>query len=209
MKTILYLGSIDDDTSVLYTLEAMAKSQGWDMRTTTEPDEAFLWVINNQIDILLVDYHMPKMSGLEVIQRAREISDTVVLLVLTIEEHPQIARQLLLAGADDFVNKPVRLLDFASRIQVHAKLAHYRKMTRQSYPMKGISEETLRKVIDLLVSNADTEFFDVQFLCDNLGLAYPTAHRYLEYLVAKGTLFKSQESPEGKPGRPRTLYQMK
>jgi response regulator of citrate/malate metabolism len=48
--------------------------------------------------------------------------------------------------------------------------------------------------------------FDVRAVAAALGLAYPTAHRYLEYLVERGSALRIQEDPEGKPGRPRFRY---
>lgn len=200
----LYLGALDDDRSILYTLEAMAVSQGWEMRTTTDPEEALSWIREDRLDILLVDYHMPVLSGAEVIRRAREMSGSVVLLVLTVEESTTVAKELLLAGADDFVSKPVRLADFASRIRLHGELARYRRDMRKDTPRKGISEATLRRVQDLLLEGEGP--FDVRAVATALGLAYPTAHRYLEYLVERGSALRIQEDPEGKPGRPRFRY---
>jgi CheY-like chemotaxis protein len=196
----LYLGALDDDRSILYTLEAMAVSQGWEMRTTTDPEEALSWIREDRLDILLVDYHMPVLSGAEVIRRAREMSGSVVLLVLTVEESTTVAKELLLAGADDFVSKPVRLADFASRIRLHGELARYRRDMRKDTPRKGISEATLRRVQDLLLEEEGP--FDVRAVATALGLAYPTAPRDLEYLVERGSALRIQEDPEGKPDAP-------
>jgi DNA-binding response OmpR family regulator len=204
MVMILRLAALDDDETILYTLEAMALTQGWEIQVTTRPQRALDWIRDGAIDILLVDYHLPLMSGLDVVRRARELSDSVVLLVLTVEEAPEVARDLTLAGADDFVSKPVRLADFSSRIRLHGELVRYRRESRRDQPRKGISEETSRKVLDEL--RVSETFLDVRAVASSLNLAYPTAHRYLEYLVERGSAQRIQEDPEGKPGRPRSLY---
>ena len=200
----LRLAALDDDGAILYTLEAMALALGWEMRITSHPDTALGWVRDGDLDILLVDYHMPLMSGLEVVRRARELSGSIVLLVLTVEESPEVAQELSLAEADDFVSKPVRLADFSSRIRLHGELVRYRRETRRDLPRKGVTEETSRRVLDLL--RAEDAFVDVRAVAASLNLAYPTAHRYLEYLVERGSVQRTQEDPEGKPGRPRSLY---
>lgn len=202
----LRLGALDDDRTILYTLEAMALSLSWEMKVTVDPLAALDWIRSDEVDILLVDYHMPLMSGLEAIRRARELSSSVVLLALTVEESPEVARDLSLAGADDFVSKPLRLADFASRIRLHGELVRYRRESRRDLPRKGIAEETSRRVLDLL--RGEGLSLDVRAVAASLGLAYPTAHRYLEFLVEKGQARRVQEDPEGKPGRPRSLYRI-
>ncbi|HAA47078.1 MAG TPA: response regulator [Synergistaceae bacterium] len=201
------LGAIDDDTSILYTLEAMAESQGWKMHTSTNWQEALDWVRRKEVDILLVDYHMPEISGREVIKKSRALSKDVVILVLTIEENPEIARELILAGADDFVLKPLRLADFTSRIALHARLAQYRRMPGVESLGKGINPETLRVVIDALHCKKG-EKSTAREVAKVTGLSYQTAHRYLEHLVASGITAREPVYREGHPGRPMFLYSL-
>jgi response regulator of citrate/malate metabolism len=183
----------------------MASSQGWNMKTTTNPSEALDWVKNDSVDMLLLDLHMPVMSGLEVLREARKISSDAVLLVLTVEESPDVARDLHIAGADDFISKPVRLADFASRIALHAELGRYRREGRREQPRKGLSEEITRKVLDTVKkSNIPV---DAKTVAVKVGISYPTAHRYLEFLTSRGSLARSSLNVDGKPGRPRSLYQ--
>jgi len=201
------LGAIDDDTSILYTLEAMAESQGWKMHTSTNWHEALDWVRRKEVDILLVDYHMPEISGKEVIRKSRALSKDVVILVLTIEENPEIARELILAGADDFVLKPLRLADFTSRIALHARLAEYRRIPGTESPGKGINPDTLRAVLDALHGNPG-EKSTVREVAEKTGLSYQTAHRYLESLVESGIAAREPVYRNGQPGRPRFLYNL-
>ena len=201
----LFLGALDDDPGILYTLEAMASSRGWDMKTTTIPAEALDWIRDDSIDMLLLDLHMPVMSGLEVLREARKISSEAVLLVLTVEESLDVARDLHIAGADDFISKPLRLADFASRIALHAELGRYRREGRREQPRKGLSEEITRKVLDM-VKNCKAPV-GARTVAEKVGISYPSAHRYLEFLTSRGSLSRSSHNIDGKPGRPRSLYQ--
>ncbi len=198
------LGIIDDDKNILYTVKAMAESLGWSIRTTDKPDDVFSWVKENIIDILLVDYHMPLMSGVEVVRKCRQLSPSVTILALTVEESPDVARELLLAGADDFVSKPLRFADFTARISLHAELAKYRCDANWNERSKGLSEETARRVLNSFENNM--RGLTVAEASELLGLAYPTVHRYLEYLVKKGQLQRKSEVEDGKSGRPRNIY---
>ena len=200
----LYLGILDDDPAILYTIEAMGESQGWDVRTTTDPEEAFLWIARQEVDILLVDYHMPQCNGSEFVRRSREVSPAVVLLALTVEERPEIAREMLTAGADDFISKPLRLADFSSRIALHRELARMRRDIHREDARKGISTETLRGVLQALASLGGQG--TAKKVAEKLGVSYPTAHRYLEHLVSSNLAIRSALYREGQPGRPRWEY---
>jgi len=200
----LCIGALDDDRSVLYTLEAMAVSQGWKILTTTEPETCLGWVRADEVDLLLLDYHMPNANGLDVLVKVRSISVNIPVLMLTVEERLEVARELLLNGADDFINKPVRLADFASRINLHKKLARTRRDLNWEQSRKGISVETLRRVMDGLRSTGGPATTEV--VAESCGLAYVTVHRYLEHLVERGLAARQSQFQDGRPGRPRTLY---
>lgn len=199
------LGIVDDDESTLYTVSAMIEAMGRTIRTTSDPKEAIGWVRDGLVDILLVDYHMPVMSGLDVVRQARKLSDSVVLLALTVEESPETARSLLTAGADDFILKPLRFADFSARITLHAELFRYRQNGRTSGISKGLAESTARRVYALFT---DGESMTASEAAEKCGLAYPTVYRYLEYLVAKGQLNRRAVPEDGRSGRPSVIYRI-
>ncbi len=197
------LGIVDDDEGVLYTLKAMAESLGWLLKTTGDPMEALGWLQEDLVDLLMVDYHMPIMSGLEVIRQGRQMGSRAILLALTVEEDTEVARQLLLAGADDFISKPIRLADFSSRIRLHLELLRFRKDFHWENRSKGLSEETSRRVYELF---SEDRSMTASEAAECSGLAYPTVHRYLEHLVKKGQLQRKNLTADGRSGRPRILY---
>ena len=198
------LGFVDDDESTLYTVKAMADSLGWSILTTSQPQEALDWVINRRIDILLVDYHMPLMSGIDVIRSARQLSSEAILIALTVEENPSVAANLKIAGADDFISKPIRLADFSARILLHSELLKYRSDEHWQERSKGLSEKTTRRVLQLFSSN-DIKL-TVGDAAEAASLSYPAMHRYLEYLVKKGQLQRVTEYENVRSGRPRNIY---
>lgn len=198
------LGIIDDDENILYTVSAMSDALGLPIKTSASPQEALGWVRDGAVDILLVDYHMPSMSGLEVIRESRRMSRGVVLIALTIEESPKVASELRLAGADDFISKPVRLADFSARISLHAELIRYRRDGRWQERGKGLSESTARKVLQIFCAKGAR--FTTSEAANAAGLSYPATHRYLEHLVKKGQLSRAEEYEDGKSGRPKNIY---
>ncbi len=161
----LHIGAIDDDKSILYTLEAMASTEGWRMLTTSEPEECLDWVRLDEVDILLVDYHMPVMNGLHVIRKARELSSKMVLIALTVEDGGELASKLTLAGADDFISKPIRLADFTARIRLHEKIFFPQGAVELGRKKKGVSKDTMRKVLEKIKD------FQAPADCDEIAAA--------------------------------------
>ena len=53
---------------------------------------------NNNFDIILVDYHMPELNGLKVIEKIREFDKRIKIIVLTIDERYEIANKFLENG---------------------------------------------------------------------------------------------------------------
>lgn len=195
--------ALDDDESILYTLEAMAGTQGWTFRGTADIERCLEHVARGEADLLLLDYHMPAANGLDVLKRVKAIAPTLPVLMLTIEQDPETAERLLLAGAEDFINKPVRLADFLSRIRLHRRL-HERMADLRGDSMKGIDAVRLEKIVVFLKERTiPTEIGDVAESC---GLSYTTAHRYMDYLVKKGMVVRSENPQDGRPGRPTRSY---
>ena len=191
--------ALDDDESILYTLKAMAKTQDWEFKGTTNVEQCLDWVRQGSIDILLLDYHMPCENGLDVLNKIKILAPSLPVLILTIEQEPKIAEKLLVAGADDFINKPVRLADFLARIGVHRRL-HPKKKTTE----KGIGREKLQRVAAFL--KAQTEPVEIEAVAAECGMSYTTTHRYLDHLVKNGLVITSETAKHGKLGRPTRSY---
>lgn len=195
--------ALDDDESTLYTLAAMARTQGWRFKGTAKIDECLRWVRQGGIDILLLDYHMPLQNGLDVLRGVKLIDPAQTVLILTVEQDAATAESLLLAGAEDFINKPVRLADFLSRVRLHQRLRERERDIRVDM-RKGISPARLQMVVDFL--KGKPEGAEIEELSDKCGLSYTTAHRYLDYLVKSGHASATEVQRDGRLGRPAGLY---
>ena len=199
----LSICALDDDESILYTLEAMASTQKWNFKGTTKINECLKWIGEGTVEILLLDYHMPLENGLDVLKRVRAIDPNLTVLILTVEQSPKAAEELFLAGAEDFINKPIRLADFLSRIRLHMQLSRHRR-TEQGEWGKGISGKTLDRIVSFL-KQSDTPV-DIDEVAQECEISYTTAHRYLDHLVKRELVTCTEVFQTGKPGRPSGVY---
>ena len=103
--------AVDDSQDILFALSAICELEGWRTLTTTEGSEAIELVKQSRPDIVLVDYHMPRMDGIEVVRNIRAADPAIPIVVLTIEGSRAVADSFLAAGADDFALKPIKPID--------------------------------------------------------------------------------------------------
>lgn len=196
--------AVDDDESILYTLGAIAEVAGWQVDGASDGKQALDNLRQGRAyDLVLLDYHMPGMSGLTVLKELRKDFADLPVLVLTVDEDLRTAEAFLDAGATDFALKPIKAPDLIARLRLHLRLA---KAERRAEPFsfaddlpKGIQYQTLAEIVRA-VQQSD-EYVTQQELAAETGFAYQTVCRYISYLEETGHL--DVKLDYGKLGRPR------
>lgn len=64
--------SIDDNENNLFLIESICTEMELQVRSFSEPLEALMYVLQNQVDMILIDYMMPNLNGLEFIEEYRK-----------------------------------------------------------------------------------------------------------------------------------------
>ncbi|HVZ28910.1 MAG TPA: phosphate regulon transcriptional regulator PhoB [Asticcacaulis sp.] len=117
MKPYIIIAEDEDALSTLlnYNLE----KEGYEVGVATDGDEALVMIKERQPDLLVCDWMMPKVSGIEVCRRLRAQSNTrnlpIVMLTARSEESDRIRG--LDTGADDYVVKPFSMVELMARIR--------------------------------------------------------------------------------------------
>jgi signal transduction histidine kinase len=97
-------------------------------------------------DVLVLDWVMPELSGIEVCQFLRRNPPTASLpiLFLTSNQHPDDVAQGLAAGANDYVFKPFNPVELAARVQAQVRWQHLRlQAQREELEAHDITRRTL------------------------------------------------------------------
>jgi putative two-component system response regulator len=110
---------IVDDTPInLLLLKSLSnRIEGSTAHTFELPAKALEWCTQNVPDLVLLDYMMPEISGMEFLKRFRELPDCqeVPVLMITADHEIEVRHQALQAGANDFLTKPVDRVEFLAR----------------------------------------------------------------------------------------------
>ncbi len=202
---------IDDEREILYALKAVFETQDWEALTAQNVKEGMELYRSGAPDLILIDYHMPHMNGMDGVRLFRRQDPDIPIIVFTIDEDQAVADRFLEAGASDFAIKPIRTPDILSRIRVHMKLlksqradAGKRDPDPYPYPVKGIGSGTMRLIEGAL--RGRTDYLTVEEISSKSGLANQTAYRYLQYLTTAGLV--DVKNSYGKKGRPKQSYRM-
>lgn len=106
----MYTLIIDDSRAMRRILSKIASSLGFEVIEAENGREGYEKLVANadEIELVLVDWNMPEMNGLEFVEavRARDEFANHKLVMVTTETEPTRMAKALIAGVDEFVMKP-------------------------------------------------------------------------------------------------------
>ena len=117
---------IDDDQNILASLSLALKSEKFDVETFSDGIAGLEALSNNTFDIAILDIKMPRLDGLEVLQKLRNKSDIPVIFLTSKDD--EIDQLLgLKMGADDYITKP-----FSQKLLIERVKAILRRSSSES-----------------------------------------------------------------------------
>ncbi|MEF0941342.1 response regulator [Rhizobium sp. BR 362] len=126
---------IDDDVELTTLLQEYLIEEGYEVITDTDGRAAIAAAAGNTVDIIVLDIMMPRMNGIEVLQRIRKLSQVPVLMLTARGDDIDRISGLNL-GADDYVPKPCSPGELAARLRAILR--------RTGQAATGASTDTLR-----------------------------------------------------------------
>ena len=171
---------VEDEDSLATLLQYNLQKEGYEVTLAGDGEEALLMVDERLPDLIVLDWMLPKVSGIEVCRRLRQRNETrnvpVVMLTARGEESDRVRG--LDTGADDYVVKPFSMTELGARI---------RAVLRRIRP--GLAEDRVRRgdiLIDRVAHRVKRGGAEV-----HLG---PTEFRLLDYLMQHpGRVFSREQ----------------
>jgi two-component system response regulator MprA len=111
---------VDDDERLLKMLRRTLVYEGFDVVTATDGYSALVQVEARRPDVIVLDWLMPELDGIGVIDRLRATGDDTMILMLTAKDAVEDRVEGLESGADDYLVKPFAPAELLAR--VHALL---------------------------------------------------------------------------------------
>ncbi len=100
---------VDDEVNLCRILDAKLTKSGYEVMTVHDGLQAVEKVQEKQFDLVLLDLILPKLDGLEALQKIRKINSQVPVIIMTACENTEAVSLALSQGASAFVSKPFDL----------------------------------------------------------------------------------------------------
>lgn len=114
MSTVLV---VDDDERLLKMLSRTLSYEGFEVLTAKDGEEALNRVWEHKPDVIVLDWMMPKMDGVDVLRALRDRGDDTPVLMLTARDAVHYRVEGLERGADDYLVKPFESIELVARIK--------------------------------------------------------------------------------------------
>jgi two-component system, NtrC family, response regulator AtoC len=118
---------IDDEPGLRQTVSLILAEEGYEVQSASDGEEGLARALELQPDIILCDVRMPRLGGLEFIEKYREANGTGMVITMTAYGGTELAIQAMKAGAYDYLPKPFN----ADQLILVLKKAEERESLRQ------------------------------------------------------------------------------
>ena len=152
---------IEDDIDINEMLVSYLKMEGFDVDSAKDGKDGLELFIKTPYDLVILDLMLPKMSGMEVLKRIRDISE-IPILILSAKDKDIDKAIGLGNGADDYIAKPFSMIEILARIK-----ANLRRANQYSKPSK--IDNGLIELNDLII---DASQFRVLKNNQDINLTY-------------------------------------
>lgn len=168
---------VDDDRNILLSVSMALEAEGFAVETFNDGEAGLKAILEKQPDLVVLDIKMPRMDGIEVLTKLREVSAIpVIFLTSKDDEIDQVLG--LRMGADDYITKPFSQRLLLERIRVLIRRAEL-MASQQSNP----KETTVA-----LFQHGDMVLDDSRHLCAWKG--QPVNLTVTEYLLVKALVMR-------------------
>ena len=162
---------VDDEAAIADLLSMTLRYEGWDVRTAGDGTTAVRLAREFKPDAVVLDWMLPDLDGLTVLQRLRADAAHVPVLFLTAKDSVEDRVAGLTAGGDDYVTKPFSLEEVVARLRALMRRARVVMATTGSQLVVGdlVLDEESREVTrgGDEISLTATEFELLRYLMRN------------------------------------------
>lgn len=113
----MYILLAEDDKKLGKLLNYLLEKEGFTVDWVVDGEDAYHYAISAEYDLILLDWMMPGMEGIEVCRRLREDQYDGAILMLTAKDELDNRVMGLDAGADDYLVKPFEFEELFARIR--------------------------------------------------------------------------------------------
>jgi DNA-binding NtrC family response regulator len=137
--TILF---VDDDPKAGELMLRFSEGADYQVQVFQDPQLALTYFKEQQVDLVISDLRMPKLTGIELLSAVRAINSTVPFIIITGYADVENAIDAMRLGASDFIKKPFDMDEL--RLQIERTLQHVKLLQENTLLKRQLSDERSR-----------------------------------------------------------------
>ena len=167
---------VDDENAIREMIKVALELAGFACIEAASAVKAMPLIVDERPDLILLDWMMPEVSGIELLRRLRrdELTKEIPIILLTAKAEEQNTVQALDSGADDYMTKPFRPQELTARIKSLLRRTEG-KASKSLLTVKGLSLDPVGHIVlvnDQVVSIGPTEFKLLKFFMSHQERVY-------------------------------------
>lgn len=163
---------VEDDGDIRAVLERAMRQAGYAVTAVGDGLEGDRQAAEGGYDVIVVDWNLPEMAGLQIIRRLREARNNTPVVMLTARDALEDRVEGLDAGADDYVLKPFHVDELLARVR--SVIRRGGSQAAAIFSEDGLDLETHARSVRVngeLVPFTSREFALLEYLMRNAGIA--------------------------------------
>lgn len=110
---------VEDEKGIVDFLKQGLEEEGYTISSASDGENGLKKALELQVDLVLLDWMLPKMQGIEVCKRIRLEKSNLPIIFLTAKDTVQETIEGLKSGANDYIKKPFSFDELLERIKIH------------------------------------------------------------------------------------------
>jgi len=159
---------VEDEIGIVQFLKEGLEEEGFEVEYANDGFAGLKLATEKSFDLLLLDWMMPKMTGLELCKKFRENNSSTPIIFLTAKDTIQEAVEGLKSGANDYIKKPFSFDELLERIKVHFRNEKSSNLLKLGTITIDVEKYKV-KVSEKEVSLTQREFELLKYLIINKG----------------------------------------
>lgn len=159
---------VEDELGIVQFLKQGLEEEGYEITTASDGLIGFELAQSQQFDLILLDWMLPKISGIDLCKAIRVKNQTTPIIFLTAKDTVKETIEGLRAGANDYIKKPFSFEELTERIKVH--LRH--KKGSETLLLGNIKVDVSKYLVlknDEEIALTQREFELLRYLIENKG----------------------------------------
>ncbi|MFQ3573589.1 MAG: response regulator, partial [Thermodesulfovibrionales bacterium] len=154
---------VDDDHSFSLLLNRILKNEGYDVTVSNDPETALNLISRINPNLVITDLKMPKMDGITLINKIKEVSQEIDIIVITAFATIQTAVSAIKLGAADYITKPLKEPDEIRKIVFN--IYDRQRLRYENIILKGLQVSDLPP-LDIIFAGIEDILSEIRDVAD-------------------------------------------